>query len=163
MNSGSIYVDPITSQQILGMAVGDYVATQNGLVGANPLTNATVNLSASGLASGNEFRISFFAFLNANMTGSGTESAMLTCILDNGNNFANNDTRISSHIIGLLPSPYRNPYGNAAYEIVVTSSSVAGEMIFKLGNPSGGVDSDSNVINNSATASDAFYLKIVIS
>ena len=154
--SNAIYLDPITGVQIQYMPVADMVAHQNGLVSSPNLTNATFNLSA-----GTEYRIEISAFLHSNMTGSGTETAACLPITDVGNNWASGHI-IGNPGIGTLTSPYTAPYGNG-FIINILNTAVAGETIIKVYNPNGGADTDSNVIAGSASVSDAFHFKIILS
>ena len=154
--NGTQYVDASTGVVINGRPVADMVAHQNGLVPSASITNGTINLSA-----GTEYRIVIAAFLHQNMTGSGTEVAGCVPLTDVGNNFANNDLRINP-ALGTLPAPYRSPYGNG-FIITVTGSCVAGELIIQVANTNGGADTNSNVIAGSASPSDAYHLKIVLS
>ena len=94
------------------------------------------------------------------MSGSGTESAACLPMTDVGNNHNNGHIQIVP-AIGTLTSPYRAPYGNG-FTITVAASSVAGELIFQIANPNGGVDTNSNVTSGSASVSDAFHFKIIL-
>ena len=153
--SGAIYVDPITGHQITTF-VADMVAHQNGLVSSPVLTNGTINLSV-----GTDFTIEIFAFLHSTITGSGTETAAITALTDVGGNWsAGHITVIPA--VGSLTSPYNSPYGGG-FTIMINGAASAGETIIKLSNPNGGADTDSNVIAGSASVSDAYHLKIVLS
>lgn len=155
VTNGTQYVDVITGVTITGRPVADMVAHQNGLVSFPSLTNGTINLSA-----GTEYRIEILAFLHQNMTGSGTEVAGCLPITDVGNNHQNGHIQINPGL-GTLISPYRAPYGNG-FVITVAASSVAGELIFQIANPNGGSDTASNVNAGSASVSDAYHFKIII-
>tara|TARA_Y100000592_G_scaffold88220_1_gene143748 strand:- start:9999 stop:10646 length:648 start_codon:yes stop_codon:yes gene_type:complete len=155
MTNGTIYVDVITGIAINGMAVQDMVAHQNGLVSSPAITNGTINLSA-----GIEYRIDIAAFLHPNMTGSGTESAACLPITDVGNNFNNGNIQINP-ALGTLTSPYKAPYGGG-FSIDILNTAVAGELIIQIANLNGGSDTNSNVIAGSASVSDAYHFKIII-
>ena len=155
ITNGTVYVDVITGIQVNARPVADMVAHQNGLVSSPTITNGTINLSA-----GTEYRIDVLAFLHSTMTGSGTESAACLPITDVGNNHNNGHVQISP-ALGTITSPYRAPYGNG-FRIDVLNTAVAGELIFKVANPNGGQDTNSNVIAGSASVSDAYHFKIII-
>ena len=156
ITNGGPYVDPITTVAIMFQPVADMVAHQNGLVSSPALTNGTLNLLA-----GDEYRIEVYAFLHHSILGSGTEAAGISPLTDVGNNWSNGHINCNP-LLGQLPSPYRAAYGNG-FTITITANAVAGESIVQIANPNGGADTNSNVIAGSASPSDAFHFKIVLS
>lgn len=168
MSAGAFFQDPTSGALIRGALVSDYVAHTNSVSGvSNALTNGTATLNV-----GNEYELRPVAFYSAASSASptGTEVLTVSVIQDTGNNVSSGHIGINSlNIAGghsfNLTAPYRPPFGNAPNfigNIEIGSSASAGTLIFKLHITGGTTDTDSNVIAQSASTSDSYYLRVIL-
>jgi len=168
MSAGAFFQDPTTGVLIRGVEVSDYVAHGNSVSGvANTLTNGTATLNL-----GNEYELRPMAFYGgaSSASATGTEVLTVSVIQDTGSNVSSGHIGINGvNIAGghsfNLSAPYRAPFGNAPNfigNIEIGSSASAGTLIFKLQITGGTTDTDSNVIAQSASTSDSYYLRVIL-
>jgi len=168
MTAGSFYQDPTSGAQIRGLPVSDYVAHLNSVSGvANSLTNGTATLN---FGNAHEIRPMPFYGGASSTSPTGTEVLTVSVIQDTGNNVSSghigiNGVNIAGGITFNLVAPYRAPFGGPPTfvgDIQISSSASAGTLIFKLHITGGTTDTDSNVIAQSASTSDSYYLRVIL-